>query len=179
MARTGKEVGAVFSIAGDKAALVPISAGGTSASGQAIKTINCTVGDNVIRWSLSPAYGASMLKSTSGATYDPQKASWNALDSAIPQVEGSGAAATVKNWFKSPDADQAKQVAESNARSVQLTKQGGFVTIVGEPYAQVGGLAIVQGCRRDIDGLYKITSCTQTLVPRFNNRLRDRAGVAR
>jgi hypothetical protein len=38
------------------------------------------------------------------------------------------------------------------------------MTIAGEPFAQAGGLAIVEGCRPDIDNTYQIMTVTQTYV---------------
>jgi hypothetical protein len=70
----------------------------------------------------------------------------------------------MKNWFKLPDPDQAQQVLKSNNVFNELGKRGGFITIAGEPCAQPGGLAIVKGCRPDVDNTYQSMSVTQTLI---------------
>jgi uncharacterized protein len=154
-ARIAKSLGGRVDIQGETISIVPKDGSGDPSKGP---TIIATVGQNVISWNIVPFYAQAIEGGSEASTYDPKGADWSYIDAAVEQGVATGTLGKMGAPFKSPDATQAKEVAEADKTEARLQSVTGSITINGEPRAVNMAKVILSGARPQIDGTYQIRS---------------------
>ena len=157
--RIAREVGATFKVLGDKAALVPRSAG-KSASGKALAPITGRWGEggNLISWSISPKIGRPQYQKFDVRYFDPQKAKFMRETVEAKASEGTS---TATDRFRAIDQASARKRGESLDKEADREKGGGSATIDGNGMAQPEAEFTLVNVRPGIDGAYRIESVIQ------------------
>lgn len=160
--RVAREVGGTFKIVGDRAVIVPRSAG-VSASGKALTTIVVSPGDNLISAEIAPDSGRPRYKKVKGRHYDKAKAKWIETDVEVDTGGDETVTATQTLPFARPTKDDAERAARAEGKDSEREKGGGPVEIDGNPLAVAEATCILTGCRPGVDGSFKIESVRDTL----------------
>lgn len=157
--RTARQLDATFTIYNSVAAFTP-RAGGMSASGQSLASIDVAWGVNLLEWSVAPVLSRPDYGTFQTRWYDPVAAAHK-----VETADGSAgkSPATHNHHVSAPDKDQAKAQSGSNQTESGREKGSGSVTIDGEPNAIAGALANVSGIRDGVDGTYLISGVTHSL----------------
>ncbi len=167
--RYADQMGLTFKVSGNQAIFSPRGAPVT-ASGAALGTVNATVGQNVLNWSLSPVYNRNDYLNFDAMYYDAQAAQHKVVSapgamtsSSLGSADG-GTQAVLKDRFKQANQSNAQDQASSNAAQSGLMLGGGTLELDGCPEAVVGANCVVSGTRPGIDGSYLIYQVQHTFV---------------
>ena len=156
--RMAQQLDATFTIYNGTAAFTP-RAGGSSASGQSLTSIDVAWGIDLSEWSIAP-----VLSRPDDGTFQTR---WYDVVAATHEVETADGTtgkspATHSHRVSAPDGDQAKAQSGSNKTESGREKGSGSVTIDGEPNAIAGALANVSGIRDGVDGTDLISGVTHS-----------------
>ena len=160
-----RQLGGTFKVAGDQATLTKRTSD-TNADGDQLPTVAADVDEtkgNVIRWSITVT-NEETHKDNAAPTYDADKAENADVKADDKSSAGSGnqGDGALNNKFKQPDADQARDQANSNQMEQFIRVINGIIVIIGEPMAVSGGMVKLTGARPGIDGTYRILNCIHT-----------------
>ncbi|ABS14202.1 late control protein [Brucella anthropi] len=149
--RTAREVGGIFKIQGNKAAMV--SKTGGAASGAAMPTITAAWGVNLIAWDIRPVTGRPRHKTVKARYYDRKEAKWKEAEASVQNEDD-----VLVSYGKKSGSDEGDAVSTSKgkAKEVERDKGGGTVEIDGTALARPGGTCIISGARAGVDGSYRI-----------------------
>lgn len=149
--RVAREVGGIFKMQGNKAALVSNTGG--SATGKPMPTVTAAWGVNLISWDMRPVMGRPRRKKVKARYYDKKEAKWKETEATVEDEDDIIVTHDKKTGADEPDA---KSKSEGKSRDVQRDKGGGTVEIDGDATARSGGKCIISGARAGIDGEYRI-----------------------
>ena len=156
--RIARENGATFKVVGKRAILAKRN-GGTSATGQALPSMQATKGINLISCDIAPVLGRPRYREVKTRHYDRKTATWKTEDVEV-QDEDTDAVFTRRN--SAGDADEAKAASNSAKDDIEREKGGGSITINGSAIPQPEATVTLSGARPGIDGVYRIDTVTQT-----------------
>lgn len=156
--RIARQLGGTFKIVGDNAILAKRN-GGTNPSGQTLSTVVAKWGDNLHTYDLTPVLGRPVEKSTKTRHFDKDEEGWSMK---LAETGTEGGKTTKVARFTEADADSASQQSSSDAKESDRKSGDGSVTIEGNISAQPEGVCEVVGCRKGVDGTYRIDSVDHT-----------------
>lgn len=157
--RMARKYGATFKVLGNRAVLVPRSAG-ISASGRPLQTIIARYGDNLKDYNIKPLLGRPQHAQTRSRHFDIAKAEWlEKLKEASYQTQASAIQTT---RFTETDEGNADAKAGSQDKENDRERGGGSINIIGNPAAMAEAPCQIVGARPGVDGRYRIDSSNHT-----------------
>lgn len=154
--RVAQELGATFKVMGKRAVFVPRNSG-QSTGGASLASVAVIYGVNLIEWDITPFSNRPRYDRSVVRWYDRKEAKWKRE---VVQIQDETARVPFVETRRAPTQERAKDHAESNAEESKRAKGGGTVTIDGDPNAQPQAIAMIQGVRPGVDGMYRITEAT-------------------
>lgn len=151
--RLAQQIGGEFQVQGPKAIMA--KRGGAYAP-----FVLASAGTNLHSWDIAPTIGRGQYGKIVATYYDPKAAQWKSVE------EPTGLAATAVYTIKPAAADEADATRQAKAMAETSKRDSGkgSVTIEGDTAAIPGGLCIVAGARRGIDGGYRVSGVTHNVT---------------
>lgn len=157
--RMAKANGATFKVLGDRAVMVPRSAG-VSASGQPLVPIIAQYGVNLISANIKPMLARPQAAKFRARHFDVKAGDWLAAE--VESTYDTEAEAVLTARYSEADEGAGKARAGSNEKESDRERGGGSISIDGEPNAQAEAPCILIGARPGVDGEYRIDSVTHS-----------------
>jgi phage protein D len=157
--RLADELGGVFKISGNMAALVG-KGEGVNAKGTAMPTIEAIWGINLIGWRIKPFVSRPQYEKGQAKFFDLAKGLYDKASTAIGKGSNGpfGGASAVANAIGTVvDQTQGKQLTTGTGKNAEMDRGIGWVLLNGEPDVKVGATIIISGARPGIDGSYEVT----------------------
>lgn len=154
-----QEIGATFKAIGNKAFFVGRNEG-LSASGKSLTPISAIYGQNLLSGSVSPIVTRPKYAKTAARYFDQALGEYvtEKIDTGIQGVE-----AVWQQALSTASKDSAKQLNNSNSKTVEREQGDGQVVILGDAAAEPEAKVTLSGLRQGVDGSYRADSVQHQL----------------